>query len=108
MAGLFGFLFGKKSKGPKGSLVFELKGNASSYNITHTNDQNQVVQKAGVKSGFIYHYKAKPGNYYYFAAQSNSPKAQVHVKVSKNKKIIKEDTKIGDFKIATVSGTLQF
>jgi hypothetical protein len=108
MAGLFGFLFGKKGRGPKGSLVFELDGNAASYNVTHTSGNNQVTQKPGVKGGFVYHYKANPGEYFYFAAQSNSPKTQVHVKVSKNRKVIKEDTKIGDYKIAIVSGTLQF
>jgi len=106
MAGLFSILFGKKKKYPKGSLVFKVNGTAKSYNITYTTETGEIKQQGQVTSGFVYHYQAKPGDYYYFSVQSNSPKSETNLKVCLDSKLLKEDQANGDYKIATVSGIL--
>ena len=108
MANIFriiGSIFKKKK--PSDSVIYEVSGTPSGYNVTYTEESKQTIQNPDVPDGWKYSYKGKPGDYFYFSAQSNNKNATVNVKIYQYGEVFKEASNSGDFVLATVSGRLK-
>jgi len=108
MANIFriiGSIFKKKK--PLDNVIYEVSGTPSGYNVTYTEESKQTIQNPDVPDGWKYSYKGKPGDYFYFSAQSNNKNATVNVKIYQHGEVFKEASNSGDFVLATVSGRLK-
>lgn len=85
---------------------YEVTGTANDYSVTLEGAPSGTVQYANVGSGWWYKWTrtGEATRFLYFSAQNNTSAGSVTVKIIKDGVTIAENTSVGGYVIATVSG----
>lgn len=86
------------------SYTYEVTGTSGSYSVTLQNTDNNTQQWASVGNGWTYKWSQKGTRWLYLSAQNNNASGNVTVRIIKDGKIVAENTSVGAYTIATVSG----
>ena len=85
---------------------YEVTGTANDYSVTLEGAPSGTVQYANVSSGWWYNWTrtGQGTRFLYLSAQNNTSAGSVTVKIIKDGVTIAENTSVGGYVIATVSG----
>ena len=86
------------------SYTYEVTGTSGSYSVTLQNSDDNTQQWANVGNGWVYKWSQKGTRWLYLSAQNNNSSGNVTVRILINGKIVAENTSVGGYTIATVSG----
>lgn len=86
------------------SYTYEVTGTSGSYSVTLQNSDDNTQQWASVGNGWTYKWSQKGTRWLYLSAQNNNSSGNVTVRILINGKIVAENTSVGGYTIATVSG----
>ena len=86
------------------SYSYEVTGTSGSYSVTLQNSDDNTQQWASVGNGWAYKWSQKGTRWLYVSAQNNNASGNVTVRILINGKIVAENTSVGGYTIATVSG----
>ncbi|MCF8324035.1 MAG: hypothetical protein K9I84_03675 [Leadbetterella sp.] len=86
------------------SYSYEVTGTSGSYSVTLQNADDNTQQWANVGNGWTYKWSQQGKRWLYVSAQNNRSSGNVTVRILINGKIIAENTSVGGYTIATVSG----
>lgn len=94
------------SLGHRGEVKFRIRGNVKDYNITYKWNDTPACHAEHTQKKWKHSFTAKPGDYVYFAAQSNEPHADIEVDILYNGHVFKSAHAVGDYAVAYAGGTL--
>ena len=86
------------------SYSYEVTGTSGSYSVTLQNSDDNTQQWASVGNGWTYKWSQKGTRWLYVSAQNNNASGNVTVRIIKDGKTVAENTSVGGYTIATVSG----
>lgn len=88
-------------------IRYIVKGTADDYNVTFKCSEGcEVVQEPHIRKGWKHTFTSHKGDYIYVSAQSNRPNSEVNIFVYEDGKLLKNETKSGDYPLALISGQI--
>ena len=85
-------------------IRYIVTGTADDYNVTFKCSEGcQVIQQPHIRKGWKHNFTGQSGDYIYVAAQANRPGSAVNVLVYADGKLVREETKSGDYPLVQIS-----
>lgn len=83
---------------------YEVTGTSGSYSVAIQNTDNNTQHYDPVGDGWWYEWEQSGTRWLYLSAQNNYDYGSVTVRITKNGRVLEENTSYGGYTIATVSG----
>lgn len=83
---------------------YEVSGTGGKYSVTLEGAPKGTVQYSNVGNGWTYTWTGGSGRWLYLSAQNMNSSGSVTVKIIKNGRVVANQTSVGAYVIATVSG----
>jgi len=87
-------------------VVYSVTSNTSGFNVTYTNSGGNTEQKDVSSKLWNYSFNSVVGSFVYISAQAQNKNSNISAKIEYKGAIIEESNSIGDYVIASASGTL--